>query len=184
MEASGSESRAARAAAGGDATRRGEYDDKTMSRRTARAVGALLLEAMPQLADRLTELRLKQSWRDVVGPEIARRSQPRSLVDGCVSIVVDNSPWLHELTLRQTDVTARVRAAFPAVRSVRVTLGTLATDPAPVTEAAARAVTLTSRDLREIDEATSTIGDPTLAAAARQLMTRARQFPGARGAAR
>jgi hypothetical protein len=139
---------------------------------------------MPQLADRLTELRLRQSWRDVVGPEIARRSQPRNLVDGCVGIVVDNSPWLHELSLRQADVTARVRAAFPAIRSVRVTLGTLATDAAPAPEPAARAVTLTSDDLREIDEAASPNGDPTLAAAARRLMTRARQFPGVRGAAR
>jgi hypothetical protein len=155
-----------------------------MSRAPARAVGTLLLEAMPQLAERLAELRLRQSWREVVGPEIARRSQPRGLVDGCVTIVVDNSPWLHELTLRQTDLTARIRAAFPVVRSVRVTLGRLDADPAPAAEVAPRAVPLTARHLREIDEATSAIADPILAATARRLMTRAWQFPGVRGAAR
>jgi predicted nucleic acid-binding Zn ribbon protein len=182
---------AGRAGGGGDTDPRGAVATRrtrgvswqNMSSRPARAIRDLLLQAMPQLGDRLVEQRLRASWSSVVGPEIARRSQPHGLVDGCLGIVVDNSPWLHELTLRQAELTARIRAAVPAVRSVRIRLGSPAADPAPAEDRPPRAVSLTTSDLRDIDDAASAIGDATLAAAARRLMTRARQFPPVRGAA-
>ena len=154
-----------------------------MPTRRVRAVRDLLVETMPQLGDRLVEERLRTSWASVVGPEIARRSEPRGLVDGCLGIVVDNSPWLHELTLRQAELTAQIRTAAPGVRSVRIKLGSPSNDPAPAESRPPRALPLTPSDLREIDDAASAIGDATLAAAARRLMTRARQFPPVRGAA-
>ena len=154
-----------------------------MRSRPVRAIRDLLLEAIPQLGDRLVEHRLRTSWSTVVGPEIARRSQPQGLVDGCLGIVVDNSPWLHELTLRQTELATRIRTVAPSVRTVRIRLGSPNVDPVPVEARPPRALPLTASDLRDIDDAASVIGDATLAAAARRLMTRARQFPPVRGAA-
>jgi hypothetical protein len=156
-----------------------------MSTPAARAVGELVLSALPQLSDRLIHLRIQQAWGATVGRDIARRSQPESLVNGTLRVVVDNSPWLHELTLREAELAARVRARFPQVQAVRVTLGALEQAVPGAPEPPRRAVPLTAADHAEIDAATAAISDTTLADAARRLLTTARRFPrpqGSRGA--
>jgi hypothetical protein len=157
-----------------------------VKRVSARAVGDLLVDALPALAERLTAHRIRQSWASVVGTDVARRTQPGSLVHGCLTVTVDNSPWLHELTLRRDELTPRLRAEFVDIRSVRFVLGPL--DPerpgAPPTPREPQPVRLSGRELEEIDEAAATITDGELAAVARRLMTRARQLSGTRGAAR
>jgi hypothetical protein len=121
-----------------------------------------------------------------VGPDVARRTRPQSFSNGCLHVVVDNSPWLHELTLRSAELGERLGAQIPAVRSLRFTLGTLETDPRSRPDRRERrAVALTDEDRRDIDEAASAISDPALADVARRLLTTARRFPaGARGVAR
>ena len=146
-----------------------------------RAVGELLVRALPQLEDRLLVERLRRSWAALVGPDAARRSQPQALVNGCLHVVVDNSPWLSELTLLAPDLRARFGAEFPAVRSLRFSLGV---PPAEERSSAARptprAVRLTDDDRRAIDAAAAAISDPALAATARRLLARAWP-PSARG---
>ena len=88
-----------------------------------RAVGDLLAGAMPQLEERLREHRLGRSWPAIVGADVARRARPGALTNGVLQIVVDNSPWLCELTLRAAELTRRVRAEVPSVRALRFTLG-------------------------------------------------------------
>jgi len=102
------------------------------------------------------------------------------VVDGCLTVVVDNSPWLHELSLRQRDLLASIQRECPTVRALRLTIGPVSTqgvDHAAV--AAARGVPLSDHDRNEIEEATAIISDAALAAAARRLLTRARQARGA-----
>src|SRR6266705_576921 len=149
-----------------------------------RSVADLLVSAVPDLRDRLLEHRIRRAWPAVVGGDAARRAQPRSFVDGCLTVVVDNSPWLHELTLRADELTARLRARFPAVRALRFTLGTLEeAGPQAAPRRRPRSSTpLGASDLRAIDEAISPIPDPALAAAARRLLTKAWRFPAERGA--
>jgi predicted nucleic acid-binding Zn ribbon protein len=147
-----------------------------------RAVGDLLADAVPQLAERLAELRLHRSWVAVVGSDIARRTRPGSLVEGCLTVLVDNSPWLHELSLRQPELLARIRARCDSVRVLRFTVGSLGSDPeAAVTHERRPAPALSERDRREIEEATATISDTVLAATAQRLLTRARLAAGASG---
>jgi hypothetical protein len=151
-----------------------------------RAIADMLISAVPQLSDRLPEYHIRRTWASLVGPDIARRTRPHTLTNGCLHIVVDNSPWLHELTLRAAELTARLAAEHPGVRSLRFTLGTLETDPRsrPVRRER-HATALTDDDRRDIDEAASAISDPALADVARRLLTTARRYPaGARGAAR
>jgi predicted nucleic acid-binding Zn ribbon protein len=147
-----------------------------------RAVGDLLADAVPQLAERLAELRLHRSWVAVVGSDIARRTRPGSLVEGCLTVLVDNSPWLHELSLRQPELLTRIRARCDSVRVLRFTVGSLGSDPeAAVTHERRPAPALSERDRREIEEATATISDTVLAATAQRLLTRARLAAGASG---
>jgi hypothetical protein len=151
--------------------------------RGPRAVGELLVSALPELRERLVEDRVRQSWSAVVGSDVARRAQPHALTNGCLHVVVDNSPWLQELTLRAGELTARLGARFETVRALRFTLGRLDTRlgaaPAP---AVPRARALTPDDVREIDETVAPISDPDVRAAARRLLGTARRFATPRGA--
>jgi len=150
-----------------------------------RAVAEVLAAAVPQIAERLPEYRIRTAWRALVGVDVARRTRPQSLTNGCLHVVVDNSPWLHELTLRSAELTERLHAQFDAVRSVRFTLGTLPAEPSPPAERRERrAKTLGDDDRRDIEAAASAISDPALADAARRLLTTARRSDHARGATR
>jgi len=150
-----------------------------------RAVGELLVSALPQLKDRLLVQRMQRSWGSVVGADIARRARPQALVGGCLTIVVDNSPWLHELTLRAADLTERLRAAFPAVLTLRFSLGAAAAEEAtPAPTVPRRPPPLSDDDTRAIHSAAAAISDPTLAASARRLLARAWTPRPARGVER
>lgn len=153
-----------------------------MRRGAPRAIGELLVNALPQLEDRLLVRKLRRAWVALVGADMAQRAQPQALVNGCLHVVVDNSPWLHELTLRGPDVAARLGAEFPAVRSIRFSLGTAPADePTPAARPAARPARLTDDDRRAIDAAAAAISDPALAAGARRLLARAWPSSPARG---
>jgi hypothetical protein len=153
-----------------------------------RAVGELLMSALPQISDRLTELRIRQSWASIVGRDAARRTRPDGLTGGTLRVVADNSPWLHELTLRETELTAKVRDRFPEVHALRFTLGALDPEAKAAPAAPPRPVALTAADRADIDAAAAAIADSTVADAARRLLVTARRYPrsrsqGPRGAA-
>ena len=145
-----------------------------------RAVGDLLPAAMPQLGERLLEYKIQTSWTSIVGPDVARRARASAMSGGTLEILVDNSPWLHELTLRSDDLLRRVRERFPEISAVKFALSTAPVAPSsrertgvPRPERTA----LTPSDLAEIDLAVSVIPDPTIADAARRLLTTARRSP-------
>src|SRR2546428_5282965 len=143
-----------------------------MDSRSPRAVADLLLAAVPDLRDRLLEHRIRRAWTQVVGADAARRAQARTFADGCLTVAVDNSPWLHELTLRGEELTQRLNERFGAVRSLRFVSGTIEAEP-PTRAGGRPPVPLDIQALREIDEAAAAIPDPTVAAPARPLLTRA-----------
>src|SRR5437763_4451728 len=117
-----------------------------------RPVADLLVSAIPQLGDRLAEHHIRRAWSALVGADVARRAQPQALVNGCLTIVVDNSPWLHELNLRAVDLTERLRAAFSAVQTLRFSLGAAAAEEAAAeTPPAPRRPRLSEDDTRAID---------------------------------
>jgi predicted nucleic acid-binding Zn ribbon protein len=145
-----------------------------MNRSAPRLVGELLLNAVPQLEDRLLVERLRRTWGGLVGAEVARRARPQALTSGCLHVVVDNSPWLHELTLRAAELTARLHAEVPAIHSLRFSLGQAPVEDAPPpARPAPRGSRLTEDDTRAIDAAAAAISDPALAHSARRLLARA-----------
>ena len=140
------------------------------------------MSALPQLEGRLLVQRIRRAWSTLVGSDIARRATPQSLVNGCLAVVVDNSPWLHELTLRAPELATRLQAEFPVVQSLRFSLGAAAAeDAATPAPARPRRPRLTDDDTRAIDAAAAAISDPALAASARRLLARAWPPASARG---
>ncbi len=147
---------------------------------TPRIVADVLAAAVPRIAERLPEYHIRKAWRALVGADVARRARPQSLTNGTLHVVVDNSPWLAELTLRAAELTARLHAEFDAVRAVRFSLGTPEAEPAPRAERRERRAALGDDDRRDIEAAASAIADPALADAARRLLTTARRSDHAR----
>src|SRR5258705_3780603 len=103
-----------------------------MKGRPPRAVGELLVGALPQLEDRLLVHRMRRAWGAVVRADLARRAQPPAPVNGCLTLVVDNSPRLPQLPPRAAQLTQRPPAHVPAVQTLPFSLGA-----APPPEAAA-----------------------------------------------
>src|SRR5919198_843979 len=124
-----------------------------------RSVADLLVSALPTLAGRLLEEEIRRAWPLVAGPDTARRSRPQRLLNGSLEVAVDNSPWLHELTLRAPELTERLSARFPAVRSVRFVVGVRPLEVAAPPPRAPRARTLSDEELRDIDAAVTVIPD-------------------------
>ena len=140
-----------------------------MTHQRPRAVGELLVSAVPELRDRLIEDRVRRAWSVLVGPDVARRAQPHALTNGCLHVVVDNSPWLQELTLRADELTRRIAAQFGAIRALRFTLGRIEDRPSEPTAASGGRPShpLSADDVREIDDTVAPIRDPEVRAAAR-----------------
>jgi hypothetical protein len=155
-----------------------------VKREGPRAVGDLLVNAVPELRERLVEVRLRGAWNALVGPEAARRARPHSVTNGCLHVVVDNSPWLHELTLRSGELTTRIAARFETIRTLRLTLGPLdgPSEAPAVPTVVPPARPLNPDDVREIDATVAPIRDPDVRAAARRLLGTARRFAPSRGA--
>jgi hypothetical protein len=155
-----------------------------VKRQGPRAVGDLLVSAVPALRDRLDEARLRAAWNALVGADAARRSRPHALTNGCLHVVVDNSPWLQELTLRSAELTRRIAAQFATIRTLRFTLGRIEDRPsdAPASSAIGSSRRLSADDVREIEATIAPIRDPEVRAAARRLMGSARRSERPRGA--
>src|SRR5215467_6768611 len=141
-----------------------------MKMHAPRRVADLVASALPQLSDRLVEIRIRAHWGALVGPDMARRTQPGRLEHGCLTVTVDNSPWLQELTLRQAELTSRLADQIPEVQRLRMVLGTLTRVTSASAPRRPRPAPLTASDMREIDDAVSVIGDTAVASAARRLL--------------
>ena len=152
-----------------------------MKKRAPRRIADLVASALPQITDRLLESRIQSRWAALVGAETARRSHPGRLEQGCLTVTVDNSPWLHELTLRQSELATRLGEHLPEIRSLRFVMGVLAREPATARLSVPRPERLTPADVQEIDMTVSVIGDEVVASAARRLLTTARRFSRSRG---
>src|SRR5437763_561486 len=57
-----------------------------------RAVGELLLGALPQLEDRLLVQRMRRTWSTLVRADVAHRARPQARVTGRPSCIRANSP--------------------------------------------------------------------------------------------
>jgi len=134
----------------------------------------LLVAAVPGLRDRMLGETIRSRWAEIAGPEIAHRSRPGELRGGVLTVIVDNSLWLQEITLRSAEILRAVSARHgSAVTSLRCALGTL---PAPRQTVAHRrpppAEPLSAEEERAVDSLIAPVHDPLLAASVRRLLTK------------
>src|SRR5580704_2555729 len=139
-------------------------------------VGNLLTAALPALDERLLAERIRRDWSRAVGAELARRARPGELRAGVLTVNVDNSPWLQELSMRSSEVLNAVRSHFgPTVTALRVNLSgpTPVERPAP-RRAAARPepARLDAQEHALVEQATAPVRDAALATAVRRVMTK------------
>ena len=134
----------------------------------------VLVAALPELRDRLLEETLRADWSRLVGPELGRRSRPGRLKAGVLEVVVDNSPWLHEMTLRSGELLAALRPRFASVASLRFTLGALPpiAGPAAPRPRPERPSRLSHEELRVVEATVASLPDPMLAGSLRRLLTK------------
>jgi predicted nucleic acid-binding Zn ribbon protein len=55
-------------------------------------------------------------WPDIVGPEIARVTEPLRVSGTTLFVAVESSPWMMELNLRKREILARANAGRRAGR--------------------------------------------------------------------
>src|SRR5262249_25487799 len=84
------------------------YHTDVMRSATPRAVADVLAAAVPQIAERIPEYRIRTAWRALVGVDVARRTRPQAPTNGCLHGVVGNSPRLPQVTPRATQPTDRL----------------------------------------------------------------------------
>jgi hypothetical protein len=138
-------------------------------------VADVLIAALPGLRDHMLEETIRKDWGRVVGPDFARRSRPTGLKLGVLDVTADNSPWLHELTLRSSELLARLETRYgSAVTGLRFTLGTVATgsSPMPREPRPESPTSLDPGDARMVETMVTAVTDPALAASLRRLLTK------------
>jgi hypothetical protein len=155
-----------------------------VTRSAPRPVGDLLEAAVPALGGRLLEVNIHRAWPSIVGPDIARRARPGTLIGDCLQVTVDNSPWCQEITLRAPMLLAALaeRVGRDAVRSLRVTVGVLAPEanPAPA-EPAPPERQVEPEELAAIGATLAPITDRALAESLQRLLVKTGRFAPKRG---
>lgn len=134
----------------------------------------VLTAAVPGLRDRMLREVISNDWTDTVGHDLARRSRPGELRMGVLEVIVDNSPWLHEMTLRSEALLGALRSRHgAAVTSLRFALGAPpAPRPPAVRRRASPPVRLSAEETHSVETLAASIADPVLAASLRRLVTK------------
>ncbi|MBF0179132.1 MAG: DUF721 domain-containing protein [Magnetococcales bacterium] len=117
--------------------------------------------------------RLHREWSRCVGARVARHSEPQTLRNGLLTVRVDSSVWLTELTYLAPGILEKLRERLPpdtTLREIRFKQGSLRTVPPWLQEKpAAPALPPSLPEERERAVAlTAPITDPAL----REVMTR------------
>jgi len=97
-----------------------------MSQRRFARVGDILPTVLKSigLGQRLKEQEVLGIWAQVVGEEIAARTQPLRVDRGVLHVRVDHSAWLHELHFMEKDILKKLKEKAPDIELNRIRFGT------------------------------------------------------------
>ena len=106
----------------------GDRERRPMRRRSANLepVGTVLDHVLPnlRLEERFAAAQATDLWREVAGPEVARRTRPVGVRDGELLIEVNGSVWMGHLTLLRHGYLEEINGRLPAearLRAIRLT---------------------------------------------------------------
>lgn len=76
---------------------------------------------------------IRHRWADLVGPQLSERTQPTSLRDGLLTVVVASAAWLNELTFMRGALVGRINELVGqgTVAAIRLVAGQVRPPPAP-----------------------------------------------------
>jgi predicted nucleic acid-binding Zn ribbon protein len=96
-----------------------------MSQKRFARVGELLPTVLKSigLGQRLKEQEVLGIWAQVVGEEIAARTQPLRVDRGVLYVRVDQSAWLQELHFMEKEILRKLKEKAPDVELVRIRFG-------------------------------------------------------------
>ncbi|MBU5636011.1 DUF721 domain-containing protein [Geomonas sp. Red69] len=114
---------------------------------------------------RLKEGRIWEVWDEAVGSKIALHAQPASFREGTLTLHVDSSPWLQQLTYLKKDLIAKVNEALDEelVKEIQLKGGKVRSAAAKPQQAPKRRK-LSEDEQAWIKEQAETVTDPELRA--------------------
>jgi hypothetical protein len=124
------------------------------------------------LAGRMKEYRVFSLWEQAVGAVIARHAQPSAIRAGKLTVIVDSSAWMQQLSLLRPELTDKLNRMLgeTAVEQISLRVGEIVRT-GPVERPALRpAAGLTAEDRELIEHAVSGIPDGEVRESLRHLM--------------
>jgi predicted nucleic acid-binding Zn ribbon protein len=125
-----------------------------------------------QVEGELRQYTIWTRWAELVGERLAARTQPLSLRDGVLSVLVANSAWLNELNFMRVDLVRRLNEFLGSstITAVRLFSGPIKALPRYHERqivACAADVELPPEYLAEVEREATTVDDPELREAIR-----------------
>ncbi len=117
------------------------------------------------LSSRLKEYRVLGVWERAVGEGIARHARPAMVRGKKLTVTVDSSAWMQQLSLLRPEIIAKLNSAMgaDAVESITLRLGELPASPRARQQGPARPLPPLAPGERErIGELAAAIADPEL----------------------
>jgi hypothetical protein len=116
---------------------------------------------------------IRLRWPELVGEQIAQRTQPTTLKDGLLTVSVANAAWLNELTFMRGAILHQINdlVGQATVKAIRLVAGRIRpTPPPPAAVEVPPAVELPADEVERIERelAASEVEDPELLEAIRR----------------
>jgi hypothetical protein len=121
---------------------------------------------------KLKEYRVFSLWQKAVGPGIARHAQPASIRGKRLTVMVDSSAWMQQLSLLKPEILNRVndRLGPDGIESITLKFGELERADEHPEEFQPAAGKLEAGELKRIEECIAGIKDPQTRDALKQVM--------------
>ncbi|WP_243370765.1 DUF721 domain-containing protein [Geotalea sp. SG265] len=130
------------------------------------AVAELLTEFFQ---DKPVGMRLKEGkiwlvWEKSVGEQIAARARPAAFRDGTLTVIVDNAPWMQQLTYLKKEIIAKINGHLgeELVTDLYLRAGSSPAPPAQPSPPTQGCRALSPEEQQQIGEKTADISDPEL----------------------
>jgi hypothetical protein len=121
---------------------------------------------------KLKEYRVFSLWQKAVGPGIARHTQPASIRGKRLTVVVDSSAWMQQLSLLKPEILSRVndRLGPDGIESITLKLGELERADVRPEKYQPAVGELDAGEQQRIEERVAIIKDPETREALKQVM--------------
>lgn len=133
------------------------------------------------LASKLKGYHVFDVWEDVVGPRVARHTQPKRFHDHMLWVVVDTTVWMQQLAFLEGKIREKLNQAIgsPLIEKIRFQIGELTCLPKEESESAVfpewRKATIDDSVKKNIEKEVAGVSDEELKGRLRDLFQKSSQ---------